>query len=360
MEAKSSANSLFQGRHASVDFSGKKAEYFKLWIVNLLLSVITLGIYSAWAKVRNTQYLYGHTSIEGHRFEYLAKPMQILRGRIIAAIVFILFAVLSSINPLISLVLALLLLAASPWLINQGLRFSMRMTSYRNVRFNFAGSYMGAALNFIILPILSVFTLYLALPWVHKRIDEYMVSNTSFGGKPIKASLCTGDYYMASFVALGASIMLLIATFILGVGSIIGAALGLQGSEPQVNPAAFAGMGLMMLVYFAGIYFVQALYRGMIRNHVFNNIEIEQVAKTHSDLKLMPYGLLMLTNALLLLCTLGLAFPIVTVRTQAFMAKATDMTIADGADQLANTVSGEDSAFGEEAAGMFDTDMSIV
>ncbi|MCS6766168.1 MAG: DUF898 domain-containing protein, partial [Candidatus Protistobacter heckmanni] len=32
-------------------FTGSGAEYFRIWIVNLSLSVLTLGIYSAWAKV---------------------------------------------------------------------------------------------------------------------------------------------------------------------------------------------------------------------------------------------------------------------------------------------------------------------
>ena len=32
-------------------FTGKASEYFGIWIVNLFLSLITLGIYSAWAKV---------------------------------------------------------------------------------------------------------------------------------------------------------------------------------------------------------------------------------------------------------------------------------------------------------------------
>ncbi|MBW1865812.1 MAG: DUF898 family protein [Deltaproteobacteria bacterium] len=36
------------------EFSGSGSEYFKIWLVNIILSVITIGIYSAWAKVRST------------------------------------------------------------------------------------------------------------------------------------------------------------------------------------------------------------------------------------------------------------------------------------------------------------------
>jgi len=37
-------------------FTGRGTEYFGIWIVNLLLTIITLGIYSAGAKVRRLQY----------------------------------------------------------------------------------------------------------------------------------------------------------------------------------------------------------------------------------------------------------------------------------------------------------------
>ena len=59
-------------------FSGTAAEYFGIWIVNLFLTIITLGIYSAWAKVRRLRYFYGNTWLDGHNFEYHARPIQIL------------------------------------------------------------------------------------------------------------------------------------------------------------------------------------------------------------------------------------------------------------------------------------------
>jgi uncharacterized membrane protein YjgN (DUF898 family) len=62
-------------------FSGDGAVYFRIWIVNLLLSILTLGIYSAWGKVRSHQYLYGHTRFAGSSFGYHGKPLAILKGR---------------------------------------------------------------------------------------------------------------------------------------------------------------------------------------------------------------------------------------------------------------------------------------
>jgi uncharacterized membrane protein YjgN (DUF898 family) len=77
------------------EFRGDGTEYFKIWIVNIFLTLITLGIYSAWATVRNNRYFYGNTFVDGTSFSYLAKPLQILKGRIIAVVVFRSFCWLS-------------------------------------------------------------------------------------------------------------------------------------------------------------------------------------------------------------------------------------------------------------------------
>jgi uncharacterized membrane protein YjgN (DUF898 family) len=61
-------------------FTGRGGEYFRIWVVNLLLTVLTLGIYSAWAKVRRAKYFWQNTRLEEHVFDYHGVPLAILRG----------------------------------------------------------------------------------------------------------------------------------------------------------------------------------------------------------------------------------------------------------------------------------------
>ena len=49
-----------------------------------LLTLVTLGIYSAWAKVRKTRYFWQNTRLDGHAFDYHGDPRAILLGRIVA------------------------------------------------------------------------------------------------------------------------------------------------------------------------------------------------------------------------------------------------------------------------------------
>ena len=86
-------------KHNSRDFifKGNAKEWFGIWIVNLLLSIVTLGIYSAWAKVRTKKYFYGNTFVDGRNFDYHATGGQILKGRLIIIAAIIVFQIILTI-----------------------------------------------------------------------------------------------------------------------------------------------------------------------------------------------------------------------------------------------------------------------
>ena len=158
-------------------FTGSKSEYFRIWIVNLLLTIVTLGIYSAWAKVRNTQYLYGHTSVAGSSFAYLATPLSILKGRLIAVAVFVIFSVIQDFMPFVGLILIPVFIAAMPWIITRALSFQLRMTGWRNLRFGFDGKTAGAAMAFIVWPLVGILSMGIMLPYAIYKQTEYILGN---------------------------------------------------------------------------------------------------------------------------------------------------------------------------------------
>lgn len=119
------------------EFTGKTGEYFRIWIVNILLTIVTLGIYSAWAKVRNHRYFYGNTVLDGSAFEYTADPIKILRGRIIAVVILIAYQSAGLVSTSASVIAFALLMVVMPAMIVLALRFRMRYTSWRNIPFSF-------------------------------------------------------------------------------------------------------------------------------------------------------------------------------------------------------------------------------
>jgi uncharacterized membrane protein YjgN (DUF898 family) len=343
-------------RVGKVAFSGDAAEFFGIWIVNLLLSIVTLGIYSAWAKVRTNQYFYGHTRIDNQPFRYLATPIQILKGRIIAVIIFALFFTASSLSPVLAVVLAFLFLLASPWLIVQSLKFNMRMTSYRNVRFAFHGDYLGAFKYFVLLPVLALFTLYLAMPWVLKKIDRYICSNTSFAGQKMQINTDTSSYYIAVLVAMAA--VMGVITLMIIVGAVLVGVMAATGIA-DAGVATVLVTAAVFVLYFFAFTLSGAIYHSMIRNHIFERTELPGIAKFKSEMQVMPYLWLTVTNLMAIIFSLGLAYPWAKVRKAAYLASVTTIAVYPQADSLVDQVQQSSNAFGEEAAGLFDIDVSL-
>ena len=101
------------------------------WGVVLLLSIVTLGIYSAWAKVRTERYFYAHTRLAGASFEYLASPIAILKGRLIAYAVVICLVLSAQFMPALYLLMVLTIGLLMPALIVWSLRFRARNSAWR-------------------------------------------------------------------------------------------------------------------------------------------------------------------------------------------------------------------------------------
>ncbi|MFN9678084.1 MAG: DUF898 family protein, partial [Betaproteobacteria bacterium] len=118
-------------------FTGQGAEYFRIWIVNLALTVATLGIYSAWAKVRKTQYFWQNTQFHGHRFNYHGSPLAILRGRILAVVLLLAYSWSFDISTTAAVIAVSVLCLVAPWLFLRAQEFRLRNTSYRGLRFGF-------------------------------------------------------------------------------------------------------------------------------------------------------------------------------------------------------------------------------
>jgi uncharacterized membrane protein YjgN (DUF898 family) len=122
-------------------FTGRASEYFGIWIGNVLLSILTLGIYSAWAKVRSKRYFYGNTLLAGYAFDYPAPPAQILIGRLLVVAFFALWTTAVQFFWWIDGIMLLVVLPLiTPWAVVRALTFAARYSSHRNIWFEFHGT----------------------------------------------------------------------------------------------------------------------------------------------------------------------------------------------------------------------------
>jgi uncharacterized membrane protein YjgN (DUF898 family) len=202
-------------------FTGDGKEYFRIWIVNLALTVATLGIYSAWAKVRKQRYFYSNTLLDGSAFGYHAEPLKILKGRIIALIfVGIYFAAVRT-SFKATLAVIVLLALVTPWLFVKSRLFTCRVSSWRGIRFNFREDYRGAyaaLLGNLALVAISFGILAPRLTWARYR---FLISRTSFGDQEFTCNPRVGQFYRTYWAAIGMTVgivVLVIVVFAVAAG----------------------------------------------------------------------------------------------------------------------------------------------
>ncbi len=340
------------------EFHGRAGEFFGIWIVNLLLTILTLGIYSAWAKVRTQRYFYGNTQVDGHGYEYHAKPLSILIGRIIAAALIILFSFSQFISLYLYFGLSIALIFAIPWLINRSLRFTARMSSYRNVRFDFDGNYGRAFWVFILGPIVSIFTLFLLLPVIARAAQKYLADSFTYGGRPMDLQVGLGVFYWIYFqglvllIILGAIAGGVVAPILTGVDW---AGLAEGDTLPPSQIAVFAALYFGALALFA---IVPVYIQTLITNVTFNNLMVDDRHGFESTMSPFTMVWIVFTNIIAIIFTVGLMIPWARVRTARYRAGHTTLLAGGSLDQYTSTIS-QDSAIGEEVAQAFDLDIPI-
>lgn len=343
----------------ALDFTGSAGEYFRIWIVNVFLSVITLGIYSAWAKVRNKRYFYGNTQLDQSSFEYHGQPLHILRGRIIALFVLAVVVIASSFFPLLSAVLPLIIFIVAPIFVRQGFRFNLAMSSYRGIRFSFRGTTAGAYLAYLMWPIIAFITVYLTWPVAHRKASGYRVGHSWYGNTAFAPALRIGAFYKAYIsailVVLLMFVVVAIASFSLVDVDLILAQLQ-QGS--LTSSMLYPLFGL--LTFGAASAFFRGVVEAMCNNHIYSSTTLGSQVRFKSTLNPLVFGGLYFTNLLAILMTLGLAIPWARVRLMRYRVAHTQVFAQQGIEHFVRDERKKQSALGEEFANAFDVDLGAL
>ena len=293
------------------EFTGKAKEFFGIWLSNLLLSILTLGIYSAWAKVRRRRFFLGHTLIGGHRFDYHADPKVILKGRAIVVSVLVVMSLVSELSTVLSGTSLVLLMLALPWLANRSLRFNARMTSFRNVRFDFSGTYGKSLLAFVLFPLLGLLSLGLLQPFATRYSGRYLAMNYSYGEAKLESDPQLKRLYKGFFQAF--SIILIPFVVLLGIVAqhdwdlerlVLVPIDGATGWLIDFSPFA-----LIIALYLAFFH-----YRAVARNSILGSLSISGVHQLKSEISGFRLAWIVLSNSFLTLSSFGLLQPWGAVR----------------------------------------------
>jgi uncharacterized membrane protein YjgN (DUF898 family) len=334
------------------EFSGRAGEYFGIWFVNLLLSIVTLGIYSAWAKVRTERYFYGHTRLAGASFEYLASPIAILKGRLIAYAFVIALSLAARFSIGLYAAMFVLLFALMPAIVVWSLRFRARNSAWRGVNFRFdahAGEAYGPFMGW---PILAMLTLYLLFPVMSMRQQAFVSGNHAFGKERFRFDGLVGPYYIPFLVVLGGGVVAMIAM----VG-MMGAAIFANAGQAAPTPPP-TWMVPLFLAFYVGFFALGIYLRVRYANLFWKNTQLGE-HRFESTLRARDMMWIYFSNLVAIVCTIGLAVPWAMVRLARYRSEHFALVAHGSLDGFVAEAGGRASATGAELVDALDVGLEF-
>jgi len=370
-----------------LEFTGTGGEYFRVWIVNLLLAIVTLGFYTPLARRRTAQYFYGHTLVAESPLEFTAQTKRMLVGFILFAALYACLKIASNTGQ--DTVVAVMMLggaALAPYFWGSAMRFRFNATRWRGVRLQFTASWgevyraswpafafalawvvglglidgyvpkgqgdgsAAMALGIALATALASILCAIRLEYNYKSL---MVARGRIGGQPGRWKPRFGDFVRIWLATLGVFI-----ACVLLVAAVIAAALGgsfalLKGMEGNGTLAVLIGIAvglLSLFVLFLASAPARAYREARMFQLVWNNIGVSQLARFKCRLKPWRYVGLRVKNVLLTLLTLGFYRPFARVSEYRMKTESVTLHVKGGLDQLAGQLAREEQAVGDAIA----------
>jgi uncharacterized membrane protein YjgN (DUF898 family) len=364
-------------------FTATGSAYFRIWIVNLLLSIVTLGFYSPWAKVRRLRYFYGNTLFDSSPFEFHGRPIALLKGRLIGLVLLIAYTQAAKISFTLWVGVVVVLIALFPWLLWKSFRFRMANSSYRGIRFGFDGTVRDAYLTFVPLMLmfvapaatlfygersgaplqklpvaysLSVLVVLVVAPWFYFRLRAYQHRHARLGATPFAFDGRVRSAYWIAF-----------KIFLLGIGFLLIASAAGGAVGGGLFLVTRNSLDSQVVTYFAGGAGVAAAYLvllsagsqaiAMIQNYVWNHSTLGG-ARFTSNVSRSRLWWIQFGNIFLTLITLGFFWPFAVVRSTRYRIEQLAWEGDSGA-MVAGEGDTKVGAVGDESADLFGLDIAL-
>lgn len=327
-------------QHARIRFIGSGHEFFRIWIVHVLLTLLTLTLYWPVARAREMSWFYRHTEIFGHVLDFQPPVKSMIRSYMMVILVVTVITLPEYVAPDWAEPLLFLYAAIWPLLWWSALRFRMRQTRWQGVHMGFNGSLKDAyrlawplialaGLYVLVIPWVSdrgitgwvwVMLAFVGMsvvlfPWLWTRLQRFQHSHYVFMDQQTQTDMPAESFYGVSFQYLiGLPVLVLL---ILGAGYLVGLWTGTAPSYQRINVFAF-----YIYIVLVGQAFMAAKLQNILWNHTWT-----ERLRFDSGLPVWQYVGLQSQNWLLILITAGFYYPYAKVRAVRLRLESVVMTI---------------------------------
>jgi uncharacterized membrane protein YjgN (DUF898 family) len=313
-----------------LQYDGRIADLYRIFLINLLLNIVTIGIWRFWAVTRTRRYVWSRTSLCGSRFEYDGTGGQLFVGFLFAILIIFGMAVVAVILtyllrgagavsglPIVLLELCIVVLALGAPFSAQ--RYRVSHTVWRGIRGGMQGSMLAYGLRSLFYFMLVALTFYQLAPWATLRLLERRINASAFGNLRFTSRGKPGQLYLRFLLTFAGmvALVLIIAVAEWGFGrSVINALLRHAPGQPLDPRLARQLIFVLLPAYFVfllGAAIISASYAAAFSRHVAGHTTLAGLQFSSRVTAGTVLGLI-LGNALILVLTLGLGMPFVIQR----------------------------------------------
>ena len=315
-------------RHAQrLEFTGTGGDYFRVWIVDALLTLATLGVYSAWAKRRKARWFARHTLLAGEPIDFHGDPRRILVGRALALVLLVACVHAFGRSAAAGAATLAVLYAAGPMLFASARRFQLGHTSWRGLRFGFQANAVTVYAS--CLPVLVAWTLgsviagmtlgglvdglaglalVLLLPLAHGRLKRLQHRHARYGELAFDFQLSVDAFYK---FYLRLAVALIVAGAVAGL---LGA--GLSMALKLVLGAETPWLATVLPLLAAGVVwtFAWPVYAAGLQQLSWNHTRLGGGIEFSYGVSVFALFKTVLAHGALTVLTLGLYWPFLAVR----------------------------------------------
>lgn len=390
-EAVASPSPIPVPRVLEIRFTGSGSEYFRIWAVNLLLILVTLGLYLPFAKARRIRYFYANTLVDGQALSFHGDPWKMFRGFLLLVVLMGAYTFAGRLSSTAAFIAFLILCAVWPALWRASLQFRLGNTSWRGLRMRFdaplKGAYLACAPTYLPaiamvvaglllapdevepaqhftvamgLNMVGALLLMLLMPWSFALFKRYQHNGYRIAGQEAHIDMSSGRVYLLSLKLVGVAIgSALLAGLVLGLLAF--GVFAVTGFRPNTSsPFTQAGfMAIGLLVYLLVFAVVLPYGAARMQNLAWNGTRSAALT-FRSELRFRSLFALTLKNWLLTALTLSLYRPFAAVATAKLRLEAVTIdSQEDPADWVAASLASHADATGEIAGDFFGIDMGL-
>ena len=309
-----------------VDFRGEGWPFFKLLFVNMLLTIITLGVYVFWAKTKVRRYLWSNSHVLGQPLEYTGTGKELFISFIIAmpCLTAGLFLYQFLLIRWLGRPLFVLAVVAFCWGVPflgllasyLSMRYRLSRTRWRGIRGNLSGSAVTFANKGTGWLLLMFVTFGIATPWVTQRIVNMQLNHVWFGNRRLQFNGPAKELVKSYFLMMLAVLALFVISSVIGYSAVEDLAIAPQHGDPDMDAlsSAVGRFVLAYVIFFLGMLVCTAYYQATFYQWIIGHMAFGKMAM-RSRISGAQVLALRLTNMLIIVFTLGLGLAWTRMRT---------------------------------------------